>query len=363
MESFRQSHANGPRFQISATAAFPQWLAEQQVSLAISTYQSGKMFLVGTGPTGELSVFERSFNRCMGLWSDGQTIWLASAFQLWRLQNVLSAGQIDDGYDRLFVPSVGYTTGDVDAHDVAVDAQGRVVFACTLLSCLATTSETYSLQVLWRPPFISKLAAQDRCHLNGLAMQGGRPRFVTVCGLTDTPEGWRGCRVNGGCIMEVPDGNAVVDELSMPHSPRVYRDELWVLNSGEGYLGRVDVAQGKFEPVLLCPGYARGLAFWKDYAVFGVSKPRQSTFHGLPLDENLKRRNIEPLCGVQVADLNVGKIMHSLNIEGPTAELYDVVVLPNAKRPKALGFKTDEIRQNFWVDCDGHVQRWTARTP
>ena len=116
-----------PSFQVLGSRHFPDWLAQQRLSLAFSTYQSGKLFLLGLGEQNRLSIFERTFNRCMGLWSDTRTLWLASAYQLWRLENVLGEGELVDGFDRLFVPRVGYTTGDVDVHDVAVDSDGRAL--------------------------------------------------------------------------------------------------------------------------------------------------------------------------------------------------------------------------------------------
>ena len=352
-----------PSFQVLGSRHFPDWLAQQRLSLAFSTYQSGKLFLLGLGEQNRLSIFERTFNRCMGLWSDTETLWLASAYQLWRLENVLGEGEIADGFDRLFVPRVGYTTGDVDVHDVAVDTDGRLVFISTLFSCLATTSERFNFEPLWRPPFVSKLAAEDRCHLNGLAMQDGRPRYVTACGQTDVVDGWRDCRDDGGCVVDVRSGEIIADGFSMPHSPRLYRDKLWLLDSGHGYFGYVDRDTGKFERVTFCPGYARGLSFIGDYALVGLSRPRhEPTFTGLPLDAELSERKATARCGVQVVDLNTGDVAHWLRIEGVVDELYDVVVLPEVRRPKALGFKTEEIRHNVWLDGDdGRPMRWTGQ--
>ena len=234
------------------------WLDRQRVSLAFTTYQSNKLFLIGRRENGQLSAFERTFERCMGLWSDGQTMWLTSQFQIWRLENVLAAGTIANGFDRLYVPRVGYVTGDVDAHDIAVTSEGHLLFVNTLFSCLATVSQRDNFQPLWRPSFISKLAAEDRCHLNGLAMENGEPRYVTACSRSDVGDGWRDRRGDGGCVLDVATSEAVVSGLSMPHSPRMYRGRLWLLNSGCGEFGWVDTTRGVFEPVALCPGYARG---------------------------------------------------------------------------------------------------------
>ena len=162
------------KLELLPSRQFPAWLAEQNLSLAFTTYQTGKLFLVGLQPNGRLSIFERSFNRAMGLWASPQTLYLSTLFQLWRFDNALEPGQAYQGYDRLYVPQVAWTTGDLDIHDVAEDAEGRIVFVNTLFGCLAAPSEAASFVPLWRPPFISRLAAEDRCHLNGLALKDGR---------------------------------------------------------------------------------------------------------------------------------------------------------------------------------------------
>ena len=178
-----------PALEINASRQFTNWLHEQRLSLGFTTYQAGKLFLLGLQPNGRLSVFERTFNRCLGLWSDGQTMWMSSLYQLWRFENVLERDQSASGYDRLYVPQVGYTTGDLDIHDVTVEASGRVVFVNTLFGCLATISETHSFVPLWKPPFLSRLAAEDRCHLNGLALEHGKVKYVTAISQSDVADG------------------------------------------------------------------------------------------------------------------------------------------------------------------------------
>jgi uncharacterized protein (TIGR03032 family) len=352
------SPAPPPSFQIQSSRHFAAFLAAQRTSLAFSTYQSGKLFLVGLKPTGELSVFERTFNRCMGLWADGQTLWMSTAWQLWQCANALAPGEVDNGFDRVYVPRTGYTTGDVDVHDVAVDGNGHVVFVNTLFSCLATVSPTASFRALWRPPFVSRLAAEDRCHLNGLALSDGRPRFVTAAARTDVADGWRERRRDGGVVLDVATGEPVVTGLSMPHSPRVHEGRLYVLDSGAGRFGWVDTARGAFEEIAFCPGYPRGLAFVGGHAVIGLSKPREGTFAGLALDANLAARGAEARCGLVVVDLKTGDTVHWLRVEGAVEELYDVVTLPDVVRPTALGFKTDEIRHT--VTIEGERTIWRA---
>ncbi len=344
------SAAAETKFDLLTSRHFSAWMAEQRLSLAFTTYQAGKLFLLGLQPNGQLSVFERTFNRCLGLWSDGQTIWMSSLYQLWRFENILEPGQTQEGYDRLYAPKVGYVTGDLDIHDVSVDATGRVVFVNTLFSCLATVSDQHSFKPLWQPPFISKLAAEDRCHLNGLALVQGQPRYVTAVSQTDVADGWRDRRADGGCILDVTTNEPVVLGFSMPHSPRWYRDRLWLLDSGSGFFGSVDLKAGKFEPVTFCPGYLRGLTFAGDYAVVGISQQRQNrTFSGLSLDANLASRKAEPRCGLCVIDLRSGDIVHWARIEGVVQELYDVVALPLVNRPKIIGFKSDEISRTISI--------------
>ena len=339
-----------PQLEIMGSRQFPNWLGEMGVSLAFTTYQAGKLFFVGLQPNGRLSIFERTFNRCMGLHASANSLWMSSLYQLWRFENALQPGQAHNGYDRVYVPQVGYTTGDIDVHDIATDQNGRVVFVNTLFGCLATFSDTHSFVPLWRPPFLSKLAAEDRCHLNGLATDRGRPAYVTAVSQSDIADGWREHRRDGGCVIDVRTNDIVATGLSMPHSPRVYQDRLWVLEAGSGHLGWVNRKTGGFERITFCPGYIRGLCFVDNFAIIGLSKLRENrTFADLELGERLANESIDARCAIHVVDLRTGDVVHWLRIDGIVAELYDVVVLPKAQRPMALGFVTDEIRRMLTV--------------
>ncbi len=235
-------------------------------------------------------------------------------------------------------------------HDIAVDAKGAPLFVNSLFSCLARPSETHRFVPIWKPKFISKLAAEDRCHLNGLAMEDGHPRYVTAVSTTDVNEGWREHRKDEGVVIDLESDDIVADGLSMPHSPRLQNGTLYLLNSGKGEFGTVDLSSGKFEPIAFCPGYARGLTISGDFALIGLSKIRDNkTFAGLPLSASLKEKGVEARCALQVVDLRSGDSVHSLNFKGIVKELYDVVALPGVMRPAALGFKTDEIRRTITI--------------
>lgn len=324
-------------------------MAEHNISLACTTYQAGKLFLLGLQPDGRLSVFERTFKRCMGLCATDQTLWMSSLYQLWRFENALPADHRHQGYDRLYVPRLSHITGDLDIHDIAIDAAGNLIFVNTLFSCLATPSPTHSFVPVWRPPFISKLAAEDRCHLNGMAMQDGKPAVVTAVSRSDVADGWRDFRRDGGVVLSVPSGEVLASGLSMPHSPRFHNGRLWLLEAGSGHLGFLD-DHGTFERVTFLPGFARGLAFVGDYALIGVSGLRRDrTFGDLELGEHLAAKQAQARCGLQIVDLRSGDAVHWLRFEGVVKELYDVAVLPGVQRPMALGFKTDEIRRTITI--------------
>lgn len=343
-----------PPLEVRTSRHFLSWLAEARLSLAFTTYQTNRLFLIGTKPDGRLSVFERHFDRPMGLHATPERLVMSSRYQLWTLDDALPPGERHDGFDRLYVPRRAWTVGELDVHDIAVDGDGRIVFVNTAYSCLATTSERYSFKPLWQPSFISRLAPEDRCHLNGLAMEDGAPACVTAVSRSDVFSGWRDRRHAGGLVMDVRTGEIVLDDLSMPHSPRLHRGELWVLNSGTGELGRVDRERGRFEPVVFCPGFLRGLAFVGDYAIVGLSKQRQErTFSGLALDDSLKAKDAEARCGLWVINLKSGVVAHWLELEGVVIELYDVQVLLGVERPMALGFKTDEIQRLITIDAAG----------
>jgi uncharacterized protein (TIGR03032 family) len=346
---------NQPSLEIFASRHFTEWLSEHQISLALTTYQTSRLILLGVTPEGRISGFERLFDRAMGLYATTDRLYLSSKYQIWQFDNALEPEQFYNGYDKLYIPRIGYTTGDLDIHDLVVDRTGRLLFISTLLNCLATVSDRQSCTPLWQPPFISKLINEDRCHLNGLAMLDGEPRYVTVCSQSDLIDGWRDKRQSGGCVIDLKSNEIIATGLSMPHSPRCYRDKLWLHNSGTGEFGYLN--DGRFEAIAFCPGYLRGLAFWENYGIVGLSKPRSEdrTFSGLALDDQLIAKDAEARCGLMVIDLNTGSIVHWVRLEGVITELYDVQVLPNVHRPTALGFQTDEIARVLTLDSFGNL--------
>lgn len=325
--------------------AFSDWLAGQGVSLALTTYQAGRLVMIGRRPDGSVRAHERMIEQCQGLWTDGQSLWTSGMHALWRFENDMPAGAVTSaGVDRRFVPREGRVTGRIDCHDIGMGDDGPV-FVNTLFNGLCGISQTGSFRPLWKPPFISAWTPEDRCHLNGLAMDGTRPAYVTAVSRSDILDGWRERRVDGGVIVDVASGEIVCSGLSMPHSPRLYDGRLWVLNSGMGQFGHVDPKTGAFTPVAFCPGYARGLAFIGRYAVIGLSRPRNNqTFEGLPLDAELAARDATPRCGLIIVNIDTGVTEEWLRFAHTLDELYDVAVMPGVTQPEMIGFQGDAIK-------------------
>lgn len=340
-----------------ASPGMAGWLSENRASLALTTYQAGRLIFLGLRPDGTLRAHERLLEQCQGLWTDGDTLWVSGKAMLWRFRNDVPPGMATaQGADRRFIPREARVTGRLDIHDIGIgQMQGMAapgpIFVNTAFSCLATLSDTASFRPLWRPPFISALAPEDRCHLNGLAMDGARPVYVTAISRSDVADGWRERRVDGGVVLDVTSGEVVASGLSMPHSPRLHGGRLWVLNSGRGELGVVDPADGRFTPVAFCPGYARGMAFVGRWVVVGLSRPRRNhTFEGLPLEGLLQAKDAAPRCGLLVVDTITGETAHWLRFEHTIDELYDVAALPGVRQAEAIGFMGEGIERAISVE-------------
>ena len=322
------------------------WLASNKISLAISSYQTGRVYLVGSDPNNRVSFFERIFERAMGIVGNSQRIYLGGLYQLWRFENVLRSNQIIHKiFDKCYVPRNAQTIGDLDIHELGIRKNGKVVFVNTKYSCLAELDLVHSFKAIWKPKFISKLAPEDRCHLNGLAMVDGEPKYVTAVCRSDTVDGWRDRRDNGGVIIDIETDEIVCEGLSMPHSPRWHDGKLWVLNAGTGYLGWVDFEKKVFVPFTFCPGFLRGLSMIGNVAAVGLSKARNGRFSGLELDDELKKRDADAWCGVQIVSLTNGDVLQWIRFEGDISEIFDISFLPGVRNPMMVGLRTAEIRE------------------
>ena len=334
-------------FHFTQSESFVAVLSELGASLLISTYQANKL-LVARATGAGLSMLVRTFDRPMGLALDGRRLALGTRDQVWEFRNAPDvAPQVEPAgaHDACFIPRCSHVTGDVGVHELAW-AGGELWLVNTRFSCLATLHPDYSFAPRWQPPFVTALAAEDRCHLNGLALVDGRPRYVTALGETDTAQGWRAGKAGGGCLVDVAGGQIISRGLSMPHSPRWHEQHLWLLESGTGQLVRVDPATGGRQAVAELPGFARGLALCGRYAFVGLSKIRPtSAMDGVPLARNRHRLK----SGVAVVDLAGGRVCAMLEFQTAVEEIFDVQLLGGTRFPELLGFQKEAVRHTFIV--------------
>jgi uncharacterized protein (TIGR03032 family) len=334
-------------FRYTQTDSFPALLQQLGASLVVTTYQANKLLVARAAGAG-LSTLVRTFERPMGLAVAGGRLALGCRDQVWLFRDAPDiAPQVEPAgaHDACFVPRSSHVTGDISVHELAW-AGDELWAVNTRFSCLCTLDPDYSFVPRWRPPFVTALAAEDRCHLNGLAVADGRPRYVTALGETDTASGWRAHKPRGGCLLEVPGGRVISRGLSMPHSPRWHDGRLCVLESGTGRLLVVDPATGDRQPVAGVPGFARGLALAGRYAFVGLSKIRPtSAMDGVPLVE----RRGELVCGVAAVDLPAGRVVGLLEFQTAVEEIFDVQLLRGARFPEVIGFQNESIRHTFVV--------------
>jgi uncharacterized protein (TIGR03032 family) len=284
----------------------------------------------------------------MGLAVDARRLAIGTRKEVWLLRNAPDiASRIEPAgtHDACYLPRSSHVTGDIGIHEIAYVGD-ELWIVSTRFSCLCTLSPDYSFIPRWRPPFVTALAAEDRCHLNGLTLVDGQPGYVTALGTTDTAGGWRADKPHGGCIVDVGSGEFVTRGLSMPHSPRWHEGRLWVLESGMGGLALVDRANGQRETICRLPGFTRGTALAGPYAFIGLSKIRAtSAMDGVPLAE----RRDELKCGVAVVDLRSGAAVAMLEFQTAVEEIFDVQLLPDIRFPELIGFQQETILHTFVV--------------
>ncbi|MDA1165404.1 MAG: TIGR03032 family protein [Planctomycetota bacterium] len=327
---------------------FPGILKHLGASLALSTYQAGKVAVIGVQDDA-LQFSFHNLEQAMGIAVGPDAIALGSRreIHLLRAAHDIAPGITPAGtHDAAWLTRHSFRTGDIHGHELAWGRDGLWAVN-TRFSCLCTLQESYSFVPRWRPPFITALEPGDRCHLNGLAMLDGRPKFVTAHGDSNEPGGWRATKATGGVVIDVESGATVARGFAMPHSPRLSHGRLWTLNSGAGQLGTIDVDSGRYESVATFPGFTRGLAFHGQFAFVGLSKIREtSVFGGMPLEEHRS----ELRCGVGVVDLTSGRTVATLQFHSGVDELFAVSVLPDCLRPCVVGpHDVENERADIWV--------------
>jgi len=328
------------------TTNLPQIFEQLGISLVVSTYQAGRIILV-RNDGGTLNTHFRNFNKPMGIAADYSRLTIGGTNTVWYYRNVPAVApklEPKDKHDSCFIPRRIHVTGDIDIHEMAYDSDDELWIVNTRFCCLCTLDKDHSFYPRWRPHFVSALAPQDRCHLNGLAMVDGKPKYVTALGETDTQGGWRENKKNGGILMDVEKNEILLRGLSMPHSPRVYQDKLWVLESGMGGLAEINLETKSWTNIAEMPGFTRGIDFYGPLAFIGLSKVRETAvFSDFPLLEKVKERT----CGVWVINIQTGETVGFLRFESGVEEIFAVQVLRNMKYPEVLEWGDDKLSLSY----------------
>lgn len=339
------------------TSNLPQIMAEGRFSLLVTTYQAGKLVIL-RNDDGVLNTHFRNFLKPMGLAIQGGKLAIGCNIDVWEFHNVPAVcAKLDESdeykdkpvkHDACFMPRRSHTTGDMQIHEMAWIGD-ELWFVNTSFSCLATRSDVNSFEPRWRPKFVTELVPGDYCHLNGLATKEGRVRYVTALGETNTVGGWRENKRDGGLLIDVDSNEIILRGLSMPHSPRWYRDKLWLLESGNGGIGTVDLESGRYEEIAQLPGFTRGLSFLGPLAFVGLSQVRESAvFSGIPLVERLEERT----CGVWVLNIETGQTIAFCRFEDAVQEIFAVEALTGSLFPDLINHDVELIGRSYVLGDD-----------
>ncbi len=325
-----------PPFSCIYTPNVAELLTQLGCSLAITTYQAGKLIFLSPENENAMRQLPRDFEKAMGLAINKDRMAIAIKEEIVVLANApglaVDYATKPGFYDAFYVPRASYYTGSVDIHDMDWDKEGKLWAVNTLFSCLVTIDDSYSFRPQWMPPFIKKLESADLCHLNGMAMVDGKPQYVSMFGQTNTVKGWREGVEKNGLLMDVDTNEVVAASLPMPHSPRWFDGDLYCLLSATGEFIKIDIGTGKYDVVTKLKGFVRGMAKYGDYVFIGLSRLRQnaSVFRDLAISKDAI------YCGVEIIHLPTGANVGNIRYQQSVEEIYDVQVLPNTLRPGIL---------------------------
>ncbi|MEP5610832.1 MAG: TIGR03032 family protein [Cyclobacteriaceae bacterium] len=322
------------------TASFAKILHALKSSLVLSTYQTGKVVMFSPKDESKMIQLPRNFKKPMGVASSDKHLAIACLSEIILTHRSNNAGRSypskPNVYDALYLPRSSWYTGSVDTHDISY-GKGGLWAVITQFSCIAQLDPRYSFAPKWKPNFISELKPGDRCHLNGMTLKDGVPKYVTALGKSDEPGGWRENKINGGILMDVDTNEILLEGLAMPHSPRLVGEDVFYLQSAVGELWKYHAPSKSNEKICDVPGFARGMSFYQNYLFIGLSKIREDSkdFGKMPIASK------NPIAGVAIVNLRTKKVEAHLEYQNVVKELYDVHILPGVVRPNILNTMAD----------------------
>ncbi len=320
----------------------PELLGQLRCTIAITTYQAGKLIFLSPKDENQLIQLPRTFQKPMGIahHPTKDKLALACKNKIIILQNSPDLAKhypkAPNTYDGMYFPRLSYFTGPLDIHDLYFGKDEKLYAVNTLFSCIMTVDDDYNFTPVWKPPFIDKFASEDRCHLNGLALKDGKPKYVSAFNQGNTPQSWREVVTTDGIIMDMDSNEVVAENLPMPHTPRIFNNDLYVLLSATGELVKINLNTGKYDVITRIEGFVRGMSLYKDYLFIGLSKLRQnsSTFAKLNIAQKANHS------GIVVVHLPTGSQVGEIRYLSSVDEIYDVHILPDKIRPNILNTMT-----------------------
>ena len=328
----------------------PDFLAQHRISLLVSTYKTNLLLAI-TNKSGTLDTTAYPLPSPMGMASHQKQLAIGTKSAIVQYTNQTSVlDKIPESADALFLKRSIHFTGEVNIHDMGYASQGgkrgELWFVNTRFSCLATLDSAYSFVPRWQPSWITTLDGGDRCHLNGLAMVEGKPKYVTAFSETDNELGWKQGDLAQGVLVDVETNEVIASGLSRPHSPKYHEGFVYLLESGTGKLLRVDPKTKEVTTVAQLTGFVRGLSLVGNYAVCGMSQIRASNSSKLEISEETQLAS----GAMAVVDLTDGSIAATVKFDEQVKELYDILVLENSEHP--LFREHDAITESAFVVPD-----------
>lgn len=350
-------------FQVRYTPNVPELLLQLQCTLILSTYQAGKLICLSPKDANHLIQLPRNFEKPMGiaLSEDQNTMALATKYAITLFRDspelALHYPRKPSTYDAMYMPTVSYHTNALDIHDL--ELVGDEIYGVnTLFSCIMKASTKHTFEPVWQPPFIDQIVSEDRCHLNGMAMENGEVLYATTFNEGTTMRSWVQDLPHTGTLISVPDNEVLSRDLAMPHSPILVDGNLYLLESALGTLVRVDRATGAHEVVNKVGGFVRGLAYYAGYFFIGHSRLREnsSTFGKLSIDQG------DDLAGIKIVHAQTGALVGQITYESSVDEIYDVEILPKRIRPNILSVEKEESKlgvtipgSTFWARPENNM--------
>ncbi len=354
-----------PPFSYSYSPNIPELLLGLKCSIAISTYQTGKVVIFSAKDENQLVQLPRTFPKPMGMAKNGHRWAIATNDSVVVTGNApgLAANYAPNPnvYDSLYIPRASYYTGPLDMHDIQFTANG-LLGVNTLFSNVSKINDSFSFDSFWQPSWITELKPEDRCHLNGLAVdpKSGKPKYISALGDGNEARSWKENMLSGGVLIDMESNEIALAGLPVPHTPRIYQDGIWMLLSATGELVKVDIESGKYDIVTQLNGFARGMDRIGDYLFIATSKlrPNSSLFKEAPV----AKRSVT--CGITVVYIPTGQPCGHITYQTSVEELYDLLVLNGNLRPNVLNLEKGLHRSTvvteqevFWNDPEKETEQ------